>query len=281
MPDPAPTRAATATAAAARHAPVEAVVTAVRPAGGHDVLSLVVPDEGPWAGARPGQFVVLPRDPAQGQVLPDPLWLAGLQADPLHGTTIELIVPARREVLPGARMRLVGPLGRGFPVPSAPQSVLLVGQDDGAVPLRWLAEVLRARGHGVHALLSAQSPEGHIDLPHLRHHARSVVLTDPDDLMAALVRLLTDPVVDPAVVYAATPRPLLRRVARTGLEHGRAVRVAALDLGAPVVCGTGLCGACDLVVAGSGPGRSVRPCLEGPVVDGALLAGAEGEGERG
>lgn len=257
--------------------PVEAVVTAVRPAGAHDVVSLTVPDGAPWAGARPGQLVVVPTDPALGRVLPEVHWLAGVHADPVHGTSLELLLPVGRQTAPGERLRLLGPLGRGFSPPSSPVPVLLVGHETGAVPLRWLVEILRRRGCPVHVLLSASDPELHIDLVHLRRHARGVVLALPDDLPAALERLLEDPVVDPAVVYAAAPLPVLHDVARRSLRRGRALRVAALDLqGEEVVCGTGLCGACDLVVHdGTGnaaaPARVVRACLEGPVVPGEWL----------
>lgn len=257
--------------------PVEAVVTAVRPAGAHDVVSLTVVDGGPWARARPGQTVVVPTDPAAGRVLPEVHWLAGVHADPVHGTSLELMLPAGRQSAPGERLRLLGPLGRGFSPPSSPVPVLLVGHETGAVPLRWLVEILRQRGCLVHVLLSAGDPELHIDLVHLRRHARAVVLALPEDLPAALDRLLDDTAVDPAVVYAVAPLPVLRDVADRSLGRGRVVRVAALDLQGPgVVCGTGLCGACDLLVH-DGPGgpsarpRVLRPCLEGPVVPGEWL----------
>lgn len=250
-----------------------ATVTAVRPAGAHDVVGLTVPDGGPWAGARPGQLVVVPVDPAAGRVLPEVHWLAGVSADPVHGTTVELVLPADRGVVPGERLPLLGPLGRGFAAPAQPVPVLLVGQEGGAVPLRWLVRLLRERGCTVHALLAASDPERHVDLVFLRRHARSVVLALPEDLPATLERVLADPATDAAVLYAAAPLPVLHRVVRAAGHHGLPSRVAALDLDAPVVCGTGLCGACDLPVRGPrGRGGTVlRACLEGPVVPGEQL----------
>lgn len=254
---------------------VEAVVTAVRAAGAFDAVRLTVPDDGSWARARPGQLVVVPRDPAGGRVLPEVHWLAGVHADPVHGTSIELLLDVTRRTAAGERLRLLGPLGRGFAAPSTAVPVLLVGHEAGAVPLRWLVEVLRARGCPVRVLLSASDPELHVDLVQLRRHARAVVLTPPEDLPAALERLLEDPEADTAVVYAAAPPATLRHVAGRALEHGLVVRVAALDLRAPepaVVCGTGLCGGCDLPVRdGGGAPRVLRPCLEGPVVPGEWL----------
>ncbi|GGK74234.1 dihydroorotate oxidase [Ornithinimicrobium pekingense] len=258
----------------------EAVVTSVRAAGAHDVVSLTVPDASPWVHARPGQLVAVPTDPATGRVLPEVHWLAGAHVDPVHGASVDLLLPVQRQTATGERVRLLGPLGRGFPAPSAPVPVLLVGHGGGAVPLRWLVEVLRDRGCPVHVLLSASDPDLHLDLVHLRRHARAVLLALPEDLPATLRRVLDDPAADPAVVYAAGPVPLLRGVAEEALRRGLPVRAAALDLDGPaVVCGTGLCGACDLLVHddGRGPrqagraGRVLRPCLEGPVVPGEWL----------
>lgn len=253
---------------------VDAVVTAVRAAGAFDVVRLTVPDDGSWARARAGQLVVVPGDPGHGQVLPEVHWLAGVHADPVHGTSIELLLEVERRTATGERLGLLGPLGRGFAAPSSPVPVLLVGHEAGAVPLRWLAEVLRARGCPVRVVLSASDPELHVDLVHLRRHTRTVVLTAPEDLPAALERVLDDPASDTAVVYAAAPLPTLRDVTARALRRGLVVRAAVLDLQGPVVCGTGLCGGCDLSVqdgAAGAPARVLRGCLEGPVVPGEWL----------
>lgn len=255
--------------------PVDAAVSAVRPAGVYDVVSLTVPDGAAWARARPGQVVVAPVDPGRGRVLPEVHWLAGVHADPVHGTSVELVLDAGRGTAPGERMRLLGPLGRGFSAPSSPVPVLLVGHEAGTVPLRWLVPLLRDRGCTVHVVLSASDAELHLDLVHLRRHARSVVQALPEDLPAAVERVLDDPEVDPVVVYAAAPLAALRDVCARALGRGLVVRAAALDLDGPApLCGTGLCGGCDLAVPGDGGERVLRTCLEGPVVPGELLVGA-------
>ncbi|WP_162802751.1 iron-sulfur cluster-binding protein [Ornithinimicrobium avium] len=248
------------------------VVTTVRAAGAYDVVTLTVPDAGTWAAARPGQLVVVPVDPTRGSVLPEVHWLAGVHADPVHGTSLELVLDAGRDTAPGEAIRLLGPLGRGFSPPSTPVPVVLVGHEAGALPLRWLVTMVRQRGCTAHVVLSAADPERHLDLVHLRRHARAVVLALPEDLPAALERVLDAPDVDAAVVYAAAPVPVLREVAGRALARGLPVRAAALDLDGPgPVCGTGLCGGCDLEVPDAAGTRVLRPCLEGPVVPGELL----------
>ena len=99
-----------------------------------------------------------------------------------------------------------------------------------------------------------------------------VVLALTEDLAAAVERVLDDPQVDAAVVYAVAPLPVLRDVSVRALGRGLVVRAAALDLGGPPpVCGTGLCGGCDVVVPHREGERVLRACLEGPVVPGELL----------
>lgn len=249
-----------------------AVVGAARPVGGYDVLSLSVPASPAWARVRPGQFLVLPGDPRRGEVRPRVEWVAGVDVDPLHGTTVELVVPASSaDLAVGGEVRVLGPFGRGFPLPARPVPVLVVAHEAAAAPVRWLVTQLRERGCAVHVLLSAGDPDGHLDPGSLRRLADSVVLTSPDGLPEALLARLQDPACDPALVLATGPLDLVRVVA----EHSgtRVVRVVALDphaAGRPV-CGTGVCGLCDLRVAGPEGARTVRPCLEGPVVPGEWL----------
>ena len=270
-----------------------ATVSAVRPLGGYDALSLSVPSSPAWERARPGQLVVVPGEPARGEVLPHVHWLAGVSVDLLHGTTIELVLPVATGAsdhdlgahllgsLPvGQDVRLFGPLGRGFPLPAQPVPVLLVAHEVSAAPLRWLVALLRERGCPVHVLLSAADPDLHLDPGALRRQADSVVLAAPDDFSAALVARLDDPATDPALVLATGPRDLVRVVASLAAPRGRVVRVAALDPASPLVCGTGVCGSCDLVVDEPDGPRRVRPCLEGPVVPGEWLLAARSAGRR-
>lgn len=263
---------------------VRAEVSAVRPAGSYDAVSLSVPSSPRWERARPGQLLVVPGDPRRGAVLPRVHWLAGVHVDPLHGTTVELVVPVERPeddgLGPGRQVRLLGPLGRGFPLPSAPVPVLLVAHEAATAPVRWAATLLRARGCAVHALLSATDPDLHLDPGSLRRQTDSVVLTTPEDLPDALEARLDDPGADPALVLAAGPRALARTVAAAAVARGRVVRAAAVDPDADVVCGTGLCGACDLDVPGTTGKRRARPCLEGPVVPGEWLLGPDPEVHR-
>lgn len=254
---------------------LRAEVSAVRPVGGYDAVSLSVPPSPLWERARPGQLLVVPGDPGRGAVLPRVHWLAGVSTDPLHGTTLEVVVPvatsAGAGLRPGLEVRLLGPLGRGFPLPSAPVPVLLVAHEGSAAPLRWAVALLRERGCPVHVVLSSSDPDLHLDPGSLRRQADSVVLTTPQDLRETLTARLEDGDADIALVLATGPRDLVQDVAALAAAHGRVARVSAVDPEAEVVCGTGLCGACDVHVPTPQGSRRVRPCLDGPVVPGEWL----------
>lgn len=246
---------------------VSATVAAARPIGAHDVVSLRVPEHPDWARCRPGQFVLTPGDPALGGLRPDRRWVAGVAADPLHGTTVDLVVPAATLDV-GERLEVIGPLGRGFSLPAAPVRVLLVGHGAGEVPVHWLMRLLHARGCEVHLVSGADDSELHLDLGQARRHAGSVVLAEPEGLLEASTRVLDDPHCGADLVYGAGAPGVLAPVAREASERGLPSRWAALDLEAEVVCGSGVCGACDLTVGAGDVSAVVRPCLEGPVVAG-------------
>jgi len=254
-------------------------VSAVRAIGSCDAVSLTVPSSTAWDRARPGQLVVLPADPSRGSVLPGVHWLAGVVVDPVHGTTIQLVVAMDAHQV-GAEVVLLGPLGRGFPLPSQPVSALVGAHERSAAPVRWLVSLLRERGCAAHVLLSAADPDRHLDPGGLRRQADSVVLTRPEDLPSELTARLDDPGTDPALVLAAGPRDLVRVVASLSAPRGRVVRVAALDPDTGPVCGTGVCGGCDLVLDDGAGARRVRPCLEGPVLPGEWLLSARSEARR-
>lgn len=257
---------------------VEAVVTLVRATGTYDVVSLAVPTEPAWERARPGQLLVLPGDPADGRLLPRVLWVAGVDVDPVHGTTVDVVEPAGHGLDPGRTVRVIGPVGRGFQLPATAVPVLLVGQEQSVVPLRWLLSLLRERSCPSHLVLAASDPDRHLDLAMLRRHATSLLLTTPEQVGAVVTERLGagDTDQDPALVLATGPRELTGLVARIATGLGRAVLVAALDPDEGVVCGTGLCGQCDLSLDDGTGARPVRVCLQGPVVPGEWWVHAPG-----
>lgn len=251
--------------------PVVAEVVSARPDGVAQRLTLSLPTPGgARLSVRPGQFMVLPADPATGVVLPQAWWLAGVHHDLTHGTTVE-VVTDHDGWAPHDRVSVTGPLGRGFPLPAEAVGTVVVGDELAQAPARWLAALLRDRGCAVALVLCAREVDRHLDLTSARRLADPVLLTDPDGLGRTLRGLAGR--LDPALMYGVGRHQVALTVAQVAAQVRAASQVTAFDAGGRGGCGVGLCHACE-VTLGQGPRRRpVRPCVEGPVLPGeALLA---------
>lgn len=166
------------------------------------------------------------------------------------------------ELAPGDELLLVGPLGAGFAPPRGGRAPLLVGGGVGIAPLAiWQDELgpgtpalvgFRDAAHAAGALL-LEDPQVTTDDGSVGHHG---LVTD---LMTE--RLDTDAHVE---IYACGPPAMLEAVRE--LCARRAVP-AQLALESGMACGFGACFGCVV------PTRQglIRLCLEGPVLDAALL----------
>lgn len=235
------------------------------------------------APVRPGQFVTIAPEPGSGAVAPRGCWLVGAHRDPLHGTTWEVLwsIPddEHQHGPPppvGARLELLGPLGRGFRYPADPMPVLVFGDRGGQAVARWAAAELVARGCEVDLVLSAPDPDGHLDLTAARRVAGRVWISDNAPVGAALERAREGAVSGsagaPGVVYAAGAHAVAVQVAATAASWGVLSQVTGYDP-ASGGCGLGLCQECSVPVIARGRQRTIQPCLDGPVLPGEVLIG--------
>ena len=168
------------------------------------------------------------------------------------------------ELGPGDDLLLVGPLGVGFAAPREDRRPVLVGGGVGIAPLAICQDTIR-RGR-VTVLLGFRDAA----------HAAGALLLDgariaTDDGSVGHHGLVTELLEDELdrdpdrEVYACGPPAMLEATAR--LCAARAIP-AQLALEAGMACGFGACYGCVI------PTRHgyVRLCLEGPVLDAALLA---------
>jgi dihydroorotate dehydrogenase electron transfer subunit len=171
------------------------------------------------------------------------------------------------ELGPGDGLHVTGPLGLGFTGPGEGRRALLCGGGVGTAPLAIWQDELLARGEPAPALLGFRDAE-HAPGAELLHNPR--VATDDGshghhglvtDLLAA--ELDAGP---PAVVYACGPPPMLEAV--RALCEARGVP-CQLALESGMACGFGACFGCVVPLRAGG---YLRLCVDGPVLDGALLA---------
>jgi dihydroorotate dehydrogenase electron transfer subunit len=171
------------------------------------------------------------------------------------------------ELEPGDGLHVTGPLGLGFPDPPHDRRALLCGGGVGTAPLAIWQDELLARGQPAPALLGFRDAE-HAPGATLLHNARVAT----DDGSHGHRGLVTDLLADEldggpsAVVYACGPPPMLEAVRALCAEREVPCQLA---LEAGMACGFGACFGCVVSLRAGG---YLRLCVDGPVLDGALLA---------
>lgn len=240
-------------------------------APGHNLVTVGTREIG--RRARPGQFSQI-RIPGGGVFLPRPFSFLAAAADRCSFLS-RAVGPGTRalaEVGAGDEVELLGPLGRGFELPSATASeVILVGGGVGVPPLVHAAAEMAP--HAGTALLGAtrgglllceRELAGRgwrvrvaTDDGSRGHHG---VVTDllEQELAAARSR---------AVVLACGPHPMLRRCAELAAAAGVPCQVAVEE---PMACGFGVCLGCAIRVraacpTGQGGQAYALVCRDGPV----------------
>lgn len=251
---------------------------------------------------RPGHFVSVAVGGSRTSMITRRV-LSVHDVKPDYGGTVELVFTVRgpgTEWLAGRRARdtldLIGPLGRPFPVPRDPVSVLLVGFEYGSAVLFPLADRLLERGCRVDFVLGGASADRVFGAMRARRMAETVVLTTLDGSLGLrggvadpLATVVGDTRAD--VVYACGPLETMRAVTGVAVKLGVPVQIVAEEA---MACGIGLCMSCVLPVIGEdGITRMVRACAEGPVFRGERVRfedvgtipfdahGAPGGGSRG
>jgi NAD(P)H-flavin reductase len=264
-------------------------VTGSEPLGAYRVLRVADPEGPP---PDPGQFAMLAAAERWGggederPHLPRAFSYARVVEDEAH-FLLEDVGPGTRrlcELRAGEAVWLLGPLGVGFTAPAEGRRALLVGGGAGIAPLAiWQDALLAAPAL---AADPAPAPGGASSPPPAhptallgfrdRAHAEGAALlrdarVTTDDGSAGARGLVTELLAAEvahdarATVYSCGPAPMLEAVRALCAARGVPAQLA-LESG--MACGFGACFGC--VVARRGGGY-LRVCVDGPVLDAALL----------
>jgi dihydroorotate dehydrogenase electron transfer subunit len=231
---------------------------------------------------KPGNFVAISvGGDTSRMILRRAFAISRVSNNSTFGGTMELIIAPHGQgskwlcsQIEGAILDVVVPLGTAFGIPTEPVPVLLVGGGYGSAPLFGLAEVLNARGCRVDMLLGA-STAGKIYAPMEGKRAvNSLRIYTEDGSMGQLGRV-TDPIagliadLKIAVVYSCGPMAMLSAI-NAITDDTEVVHQCAVE--ESMACGIGICMTCVLPVADeSGSVSMLRSCIDGPVMDGALV----------
>ena len=267
-----------------------AEVSGARRLGAYDVI--VARDVAGPADPRPGQFYMIAAGERWGggagerPYLPRAFSFARTRPDPGGGAELQFVLedvgPGTHrlgELAPGDGLALLGPLGVGFADPAGGTRPVLVGGGIGVAPLVALHDDLARRKLAAPEVILGFRSAEHARAADLfagafpRGDVERGLTVCTEDGSAGRAGLVTEPLRecldrDPAVtIYACGPPQMLEAVRALCAE--RAV-VAQLALESGMACGFGACFGCVV------PTRRgyLRLCVDGPVLDAALLESA-------
>ena len=237
----------------------------------------------------PGQFFMIRpeggSDPLLGRpfALYDTLFNSNLQPTGVEFGFVKVgkLTSLMSDWQQGARVRIWGPLGNGFPVPDCRHLICVTGGIGQTPFLGVIREALGMKSYGIPARRVLQKPESVTLCYGVRSKEFAAGLDDFDieglDLRLStddgslgyhgyVTELLMQRLVEcgaSAHVYCCGPEPMMKAVAEICRDQGVS---CWLSLETPMACGFGACFSCvTKVLEPDGTWDYRRTCVEGPV----------------
>ena len=257
-----------------------AVIANRRLSADYNVLSLAAPEIA--ATARPGQFVMIKTSGGQDPLLRRPFSifeiLRGDDGAPLGVSIFNKRVGAGTTLLSrveaGARLPLLGPLGRPFEPVDPPAEAWMVAGGVGLAPFVTLATALAERGTHATLFYGARRGEELYCVELFEALGVTIVLSTEDGSLGVRGRVTVPlgnaleqrPLGNPVKLYVCGPTPMMHACAHLAHMHGRACDVSLEQV---MGCGLGGCYSCVVLARGidGGAPHHTRTCIEGPVFD--------------
>jgi dihydroorotate dehydrogenase electron transfer subunit len=246
----------------------------------YNVLSLAAPDIA--AAARPGQFVMIKTSGGMDPLLRRPFSIFELLRDgsgrpsgiSIFNKRIGAGTTLLSRVEAGARLPLLGPLGRPFEPVDPPAEAWMVAGGVGLAPFVTLATALAARKTRTTMLYGARRADELYCVELFDALGVTIVLATEDGsrgvrgrITAPLDAALRErPLGHPVKLYVCGPTPMMRACAQLAAVHRRACDVSLEQV---MGCGLGGCYSCVVLARGADGGtpHHTRTCVEGPVFD--------------
>lgn len=216
--------------------------------------------------AVPGQFVNVYLD-ADGKLLPRPISICETEPDTGILRLVFRVAGQGTAYLsgkmPGETLRVLGPLGNGFPMES--KNAFLIGGGIGIPPMLELAKRLSADtdiqivvGYADRNLFLAEE---------LGKYGPVYVSTDDGSrgTHGNVIDAIRENGLKADVIYACGPKPMLRSLKEYAARHGME---CYLSMEERMACGIGACLGCVCVTTGKDAHSNVnnkRVCKDGPV----------------
>lgn len=219
---------------------------------------------------EPGQFVQVRVTSTYDPLLRTPLSVHDSDPDrgtidllyQTVGTSTQLLSNYREQM----RLDILGPLGKGFTLPTGPKSsfALLVAGGIGIAPMLLLARFLMANQVSTRLLYGARTASDMVRIDAFEKLGVTVACSTDDGsygVRGNVVDLLADFLQSGAggEIFACGPTPMLKALQSLVRERELA---AQLSLEAYMACGLGACLGCAVAVPGGG---YKHVCTDGPV----------------
>ncbi len=249
----------------------QAIVVSHRSAG-RGYYRLVLKAPGAAAAALPGQFVMVRVTANMDPLLARPFGISSV----LSRSSLEIIyrVAGRGTALlthvkAGQQLNMLGPLGKGFPLPDKGVLPVLVGGGSGFPPLHFLALHTPARAHFFIGARNRECLPPPSIIKSFRESVQKVHIATDDgsvgtkgmssDILNAFLSRMEKK--SHLVVYACGPHAMLSAVSQAAAEHHIPCFVSMEER---MACGLGACMGCSIPQK---TGGYKRACKEGPVFD--------------
>lgn len=246
----------------------------------HFLMSVMLPPAFPTPA--PGQFVMIRQADRLDPLLARPVSVYGFQRRGDYAF-LELLyrVVGRGTLLfsqmkAGNEVTLIGPLGKGFDLPTGRRKVIFVAGGIGVAPLIFflqcgiLNEVAEQKRRTIF-YLGARSEELLVGRDHLKRLCDLRLCTDDGSLgyHGPVTEMLKNDIegYDPreTVLFACGPTPMVHALKRLLRDNPIPCQVSIEER---MACGLGACLGCTVAIQGlEGRREYVRVCKEGPVFD--------------
>jgi dihydroorotate dehydrogenase electron transfer subunit len=162
----------------------------------------------------------------------------------------------------GDELGLIGPLGNGFSVETASNSILIVAGGIGIAPLKYLAEDALAAGKHVTLLAGARTASGLFPRKMLPAGVETVIATDDgsEGIKSSVVDLVQQHIGRADMVFACGPLAMYQAMTARMPAWG-ADKPVQVSLEVRMGCGFGVCYGCSIKTKQG----MQRVCKEGPV----------------
>jgi len=230
------------------------------------------------SSSRPGQFLMVSvtQENSKDPFLRRPFSISGIGKDGQVSILYKVVGKGTRilsRVSPGMRLRVLGPLGKGF-LEEAEGERILVGGGLGIAPLLFLMEGLKSKKKPFHLFYGVSSRK---DIPRIEgflDSGKDYLTITSEDGSIGQKGLVTQGVAlflqeldgKKAFIQACGPLPMLKALYGLALRFGAGIEVS---LEAHMACGIGICLGC----AFKGRSGLLHVCKDGPVFKGEEVFG--------